>query len=345
MASKQKKRDIKKLGKYTFIGIAFLLFLVGIALFTPLKVNPVEIPAGKDFIFSIIDDTDRGTVKNLKPVYDYLHELGMKTTKSIWIYPTNNPEDSSHLGQAINDGEYYSFVKDIQEKGFEISLHGVRGGDSTREEIREGLEIFGKKIGHYPAIHANHAHNRDNLYWGEERLDFSLFKWIYLIGNREGREYFQGHVPGSPYFWGDLAEQHITYVRNFTFEDINTLKKNPSMPYHIQDKPYINFWFSASEGSDRESFNELLSRENLDQLEKENGVSIVYTHFGKGFVEDGRLNEKTKERLKDLASRNGYFVPVSEVMLILRARKKYDGSIPLKEALRMQIRWMLEKVF
>ena len=26
-----------------------------------------------------------------------------------------------------------------------------------------------------------------------------------------------GHVPDSPYFWGDLCRQRIRYVRNFVF--------------------------------------------------------------------------------------------------------------------------------
>ena len=36
-------------------------------------------PNGKQFAFTIIDDTDKSTVENIKPVYDYLYSHGLKT--------------------------------------------------------------------------------------------------------------------------------------------------------------------------------------------------------------------------------------------------------------------------
>ena len=81
----------------------------------------------------------------------------------------------------------------------------------------------------------------------------------------------------------------------------------------------MKYWFSSSDGSGVSAFNELLSSQNLDRLEKEGGVCIVYTHFAYGFVdENGQLNATTKERLEDLASRNGYFVPVSQLLDLMR---------------------------
>ena len=41
-----------------------------------------------------------------------------------------------------------------------------------------------------------------------------------------------GHITGTDYFWGDIAQKHINYVRNFVYKEINTYKINPSMPYH-----------------------------------------------------------------------------------------------------------------
>jgi hypothetical protein len=47
----------------------------------------MEWPGGKKFAFTIIDDTDNGTVSNLKPVYDLLNELGSNCT----VTDTTNP--------------------------------------------------------------------------------------------------------------------------------------------------------------------------------------------------------------------------------------------------------------
>lgn len=46
-------------------------------------------PNNKKFAFTIIDDTDNGTVENTKPVYDFLYKKGIITTKTVWVYPGN----------------------------------------------------------------------------------------------------------------------------------------------------------------------------------------------------------------------------------------------------------------
>ena len=41
-------------------------------------------PGEKDFIFTIFDDTDVSTLDYIKPIYDTLYELGIRTTKTVW---------------------------------------------------------------------------------------------------------------------------------------------------------------------------------------------------------------------------------------------------------------------
>ena len=45
-----------------------------------------KFPNGARFAFTILDDTDDGTVQNTKPVYDALFELGIKASKTVWAY-------------------------------------------------------------------------------------------------------------------------------------------------------------------------------------------------------------------------------------------------------------------
>lgn len=157
-------------------------------------------------------------------------------------------------------------------------------------------------------------------------------------------EYY-GHIPGSEYFWGDFAQAHITYVVNFTFSDINTLRVSPFMPYHDAGKPYVNYWFTTSDGADVNAFNKLLCKENLDQLEREGGVCLVYTHFAKGFCTDGVLNAITKERLQDLASRNGWFIPASEILDYLKQNRKKDENLGFGDRVYLELYWILEKIW
>ena len=41
-------------------------------------------PEQRKFAFTIVDDTDKATVENVKPVYDFLAESGIRTTKTAW---------------------------------------------------------------------------------------------------------------------------------------------------------------------------------------------------------------------------------------------------------------------
>src|SRR2546423_1092346 len=70
------------------------------------------------------------------------------------------------------DPEYLTFIRQLQSRGVEISLHGVRNAHSGRQQILAGLEEFHRRLGHYPRVHANHSSNRENIYWGAARFTF-----------------------------------------------------------------------------------------------------------------------------------------------------------------------------
>jgi hypothetical protein len=78
-------------------------------------------PEGKRFAFTVVDDTDLSTVENIAPVYRLLQECGMRTTKTVWVYPSRD----RFTGDCLQDSDYLSFVKQLKADGFEIGLHGV----------------------------------------------------------------------------------------------------------------------------------------------------------------------------------------------------------------------------
>jgi hypothetical protein len=116
------------------------------------------------------------------------------------------------------------------------------------------------------------------------------------------------------------------------------------MPYRNPDKPYVNYWFHTSDGGGVESFNELLTEENIDRLEQESGVCLVYTHFGKGFYKDGEINSRTRELLTGLASRNGWFAPASEILDYLQKQNPNDRQLSFRNEVRLELYWMWEKL-
>lgn len=305
-----------------------------------------DFPGGKRFAFTVLDDTDDGTVENLTPVYRLLEALGMRTTKTVW--PVRCPEGSPDFfaGATLDDEAYRAFVVDLAHRGFEITWHGATMESSPRERTVAALDRYHQIFGRYPRIHVNHAGNRENLYWGAGRLDSPPLRGT--LGRIGGwrPDLYEGHTEGSPYWWGDLAQTHFTYARNLTTTDINTARFNPSMPYRDPRRPLIPWWFSASDAEDVDEFNALLHPRNQDKLEQEGGFCVVATHFGKRFAPGGQLNTVTRERLTELASRSGWFPTLGQLLDWLRDRGQRDrptGLLPKREWSRMQWQWGFDR--
>ncbi len=295
-------------------------------------------PGGKRFAFTIMDDTDVSTVRNVAPVYQLLSQLGFRTTKTVW--PVGCPEGSPAFGtsETLEDPEHLEFSQTLRTLGFEIAFHGATMESSLRERTVRALGRFGDAFGHMPRVYANHAYNREGLYWGAERLDNPLLRGLYrLFGDRPPGHY-QGHRSGSPWWWGDFAER-ITYMRNLTFDEINLCKINPSMPYKDSRRPIVPWWFSASEANDVLAFNRLIAPPAQDQLEREGGVCIVATHLGKGFAQDSGVHPQTAQLLERLSRKPGWFVPVGELLDWLRSQRHGATDLPAAEWRRMQWTW------
>jgi hypothetical protein len=302
----------------------------------------IQYPDGKTFAFSVVDDADRGTVANLRPVYDLLYDLGFRTTKTVWLRKGLNSDCLGVNAQTLEDEEYLQFVLELQRRGFEIAMHMAAPGSSLRSETISAYERFKSIFGHYPKININHYANAENIYWGKNRVDGYFLQTLYDRLAQRGQ--FWGHVEGSEFFWGDICQRHTKYVRNFTFQSVNTLRANPRMPYHDDRRPYVNYWFSSSEGADVEGFNRLVSERNQERLVREKGCCLVYTHFGKGFVERGKLNTTWKRLMNQLAQKNGWFVPTSELLDFLLEQQERE-VISWEERGYLPYRWMLEKVW
>lgn len=324
-------------------GITLLAaILVGtIAYFVyPPEPRTVIFPGGKRFAFSIVDDTDLATLERVKPLYELLHRYGFRTTKTVWVLESNDLSHAPNRGDTLQDPAYRAYMEELKRRGFEIALHGVRGGSSERQDIIAGLEEFKRVFGEYPTIHINHSLNRDNVYWGEHRWSFAPFRFGYALATKHK---FLGHERASEYFWGDLVEERVRYVNQFTYSDINLLAVNPSMPYRLSDKPHVNFWFPTADGDNLDRFEVLLSKENLDRLDREGGVCLVYTHMAAGsFNKNGGADPRFEARLKDLASRNGWFVPASEILDYLRTQPGWTGELSFRETVRLEIVFLWE---
>ncbi len=307
----------------------------------PPSAPAIAFPGGHRFAFSIVDDTDLASLERLKPVYAVLERHGLRTTKTVWVLP-RAPESvhDADLGDALSDPEYRAFILDLHRKGFEIALHGVRGGSSPRAQTLKGLDEFKSILGQYPRMHVNHSLNQENLYWGADLYGFLPLRW--LAGFAVDYE-FSGEEEGSPYFWGDVARERIEYVRRFTYREINLLSADPSMPYRVPGMPYVKYWFSTSDGDGVEKFAALLNDENLDRLEREGGVCFVYAHLGAGSFNKGHdVDPRYEDRIRAIAARNGWFAPASEILDHLRAQPTWTGEPGVRQQLRLDAKFVVQ---
>jgi hypothetical protein len=317
--------------------------LAGIAwIAVPPTAPSVSFPGGHKFAFSIVDDTDMATLERLQPIYEVLQRYGLRTTKTVWVLPAHSTEHDPDRGESLSDPAYRQFIVDLQAKGFEIALHGVRGGSSLRADTLSGIETFRSTLGHYPRMQVNHSLNKENLYWGSHLYAVAPLRWAasFAIAYE-----FSGHDPHSPYFWGDVARERIQYVRRFTYQDINLLATSPSMPYRLDDKPYVNYWFPTANGDRVVNFIELLKDENLDRLEQEGGVTLVYAHLGAGsFTKNGGADPRFEDRIRAVSARNGWFATASEILDHLKSQPSWTGRLDLRSRVRQDVKFVLQRI-
>lgn len=302
-------------------------------------------PAGKQFAFTILDDTDDSTVENVRPIYRLLADLGLRTTKTAW--PLDCPEGSRHFfaAETLQDEHYLRFVHDLVTEGFELAWHCATMESSRRERTVRGLEFFQAEFGCIPKIHCNHGHNRENIYWGAKRYHTSLFRALMrTYARRKGLTVCSGDERESPYFWGDLCQQHFRFVRNFTFPCINPHAIAPVTPYRIASTPFVNHWFSTADAPDVEHFCQVVTRASVDQLHREHGVCILSTHLGKGFVREGKIDPRVEEVLRHLASLPGWFAPAAEVLEHLLEHHPEQTRMPLVRAWKLDWKHALGRV-
>jgi hypothetical protein len=302
-------------------------------------------PEGKRFAFTIFDDTDWATRERVAPVYDLLAALGMRATKSVWVF---NGESASaeNEGETCEEREYLEWILSLQRCGFEIGLHNIAPATSSRERTRRGLDRFRELFGDDQIIHCNHLGCAENIYWGAARLS-GWRRHVYnaLTRGRNNGHNSRGHLKGDELFWGDLCRERISYVRNFVFNQLNTLAVCEQMPYHDPSKPYVNYWFASANGSSLRRFLENFTYAAIDRLVEEGGLCIAYVHFAADFARGGRVDPEFKKRLEYIAALDGWFPTVSQALDYLReGRGTQERSIKARDLRRLEMRWLASKV-
>jgi hypothetical protein len=227
--------------------------------------------------FTITDDTGGANFESIKTVYDYLRQVGLVTTKTVWAFPAIDGCGIPNLPRSILDGvslqdpSYLHYCKDLNCCGFEICLHGASSGNNKRDQIVRAFDLmntFFRGEGTYIC----HAKCADNPYWEENVVPHGMPHALLKLFSRHT---CCGELPGSEYFWGDICLQHVKQVRLFLTRSLNTLSVNPSMPYFDPAKPFVRGWFSAT----RATFMDCTTDRALGALKRKNGCTVLCQHL------------------------------------------------------------------
>lgn len=303
-----------------------------------------DLPGGAPFAFTILDDTDDSTLENARPVYERLHALGFRTTKTVW--PLECPEGSRHFFAAdtLERPEYLEWVRGLIDQGFELGLHGATMESSRRVRTEQGLREIEGHFGFVPQVYANHGFNRENVYWGLDRFQTGWIKGVVRRLRLYGDASSEGQDPDSPYFWGDLCQRHVEYVRGFTFAGMDVRRFDPLTPYELESTPFVRYWFSTADAPDATAFKRRVTRRALDRLAGTGGVCILSTHLGKGFASNGRLDPEVDAVLTEIADRGAWRAPVSDVLDHLRRARKPQPPLSPRQTRRLEFQYLRDRV-
>ena len=242
-------------------------------------------PSGAEFAFTILDDTDDTTVANGRPVYDFLTELGLRTTKTVWAFDTPTENRGPYFaGETLSSPEYLEWVHELASNGFEIAFHNATMGSSRREDTIRALDLLKKEFGQEVRLHCNHGQNRENLNWGVDRYNsYAIRNLLDLYCKFQSYPKFEGDNPESPYYWTDEADKRLSYIRAFTYRRLNGAKIPPGRPFRDPTKQSGPLFFNTTEASDVSVFNKFINIATIDKLSEQKGWEIVSTHLGTGF--------------------------------------------------------------
>jgi hypothetical protein len=69
----------------------------------------------------------------------------------------------------------------------------------------------------------------------------------------------------------------------------------------------------------------------------------MYTHFGKGFALNGKLNPEFRRLMTRLRKKNGWFAPTSTLLDYLNSQKGSHVASPAEIA-RLEWKWLANKI-
>jgi hypothetical protein len=279
-------------------------------------------PARRRFAFTIVHDADSAYSRRLEPLFEVFDELGFKITVTVfplWADWARDGDIWRAWNERDDDGGFFApqavplmdekereFYKRLAARGHEIGMHTPSETSSTREDVIRAFEYFREVLGGYPRVYTEHS-----------------------VDTKRDAQAKEGSRPDSAHYNTDLLNSYGPWVwvdddcgvpdnRHDRFYDILALNGSPFNTLAAQ-RYGINKGFLRTgkwREADGDGFLAWYSEENIDSLEENRGLALVYMHLDAKWIDSRtrKMRRAIKDRLTYLASKNGWFVPAGAIL-------------------------------
>lgn len=284
--------------------------------------RPSRCPANRAFAFTLVHDADGAYSRRLAPLFDVFDRLGLRVTASAFAFwaswarggaSWNTWRQATAAADRLNgpnsvplcDPDEQVFYGDLAARGHEVALHTASETSSTREDTLRAFDLYASIFGRAPAVYTEHSSrsNKDAL------------------GN-------EGANPSSPYYCLDILRDRNPWI---WIDEAGAIRDEADGRFFEvpPGAPLINRQAADRYGlprafirtgrwraGDGDGFLRGYSTANMDALERDGGIALVYVHLNTGWLDPhtGRIRADIEERLEYLAAKPGWFAPASEIL-------------------------------